>query len=310
MSRVIAKGMVVFAVLAALVVVTGCSASRSRANRTKLLEAEIIDARQQNDQLRAEVAEANRSTDDATAQIQQLQFENQELNQKYADSATGMRDLHARASSAESEAERNRRRVEQLDSQLSKVIDARKQERARLAAVSAELERRKRAGPVAPAPFAGDPAELTAMKSELQSRMAAAGIHMPVEIRTSRDGSRRVAVVLPDTFKSGKATLAYNPTAVNAVVRLGQLVQAQYPGSRISVEGHTDADPIRKSPWPSNEALSLARAQEVQKLLGDTGIASNQISVAGLGAAQPIERGNTARAKSRNRRVEIFIAPN
>ena len=48
----------------------------------------------------------------------------------------------------------------------------------------------------------------------------------------------------------------------------------------------------------------------MQKLLSDTGIASTQINVAGLGAAQPIERGNTARAKSRNRRVEIFIAPN
>lgn len=308
MSRVVARAMIVFAALGALIVVTGCSASRSRANRTKVLEAEIIDARQEAEQLKGQVADANRSTDAAQAQLQQARFEAQELSRKLTNTSNSVSELHARASSAETEAEINRRRTAQLEAQLDKALEARKAERARLAALTQKLDSR-RAAPAAQPSFQGDSPELTAMKNDLQSRMAAAGIHMPVEIRTARDGSRRVAVVLPDSFKAGKATLAYNPTAVNAVVRLGQLVQSQYPNSAISVEGHTDADPISKSHWPNNEALSLARAEEVQKLLADTGLEASRINVAGLGAAQPIERGSTSRAKSRNRRVEIFIAP-
>ncbi len=307
MSRVVAKGMIVFAGLAALVLVTGCSASRSRANRTKVLEAEIIDARQQNEGLKDQLAGANRSVDEASSELQQQRFEKEELARKYASSAKTVEDFAARASSAETKAEVNERRTAELESRVDRLLEIRKRDREALIAAQKRNAVRRRTHDTPT--LRGDEPQLTAMKGQLKTRMAAAGIHMPVEIRTARDGSRRVAVVLPDSFKAGKASLAYNPTAVNAVVRLGQLVQTQYPGSAVSVEGHTDADPIRRSPWASNEALSLARAKEVQKLLADTGLESSKIAIAGLGAAQPIERGSTARAKSRNRRVEIFINP-
>ena len=69
-----------------------------------------------------------------------------------------------------------------------------------------------------------------------------------------------MAVVLPDAFPSGKATLAYNPRAVKAVVGLGKMIRDHYPSSGVMVEGHTDSDPIRKSSWGTNENLSRARA--------------------------------------------------
>ena len=85
--------------------------------------------------------------------------------------------------------------------------------------------------------------------------------------------------------------------------------QVAVPGSRVTVEGHTDSDPIKKSKWDSNEALSLARAEEVKKLLRQAGVGDNRISAVGMGARQSVARGSTERAKAQNRRVEIFIYP-
>jgi flagellar motor protein MotB len=77
----------------------------------------------------------------------------------------------------------------------------------------------------------------------------------------------------------------------------------------VRVEGHTDSDPIKRSDWGTNERLSEARAQAVRTLLENAGVTAGAITTAGYGAGQPLEPGATTRAKSRNRRVEIFLAP-
>lgn len=308
MSRVVVKGLVVFFALGALVVSTACSASRNRTSRMKLLEAEVIDNHQKSQVLQNQLADSLRSSDEANAQLQQTRFERDEFQRKLGNVNGQVSDSIGRISSAETRAEVAERRVDDLEGRVDKLLDARRAERARLAALERDAADRRRAPKrhVAVAPR-GDTAELETFKRELKARMSSAGIHMPVEIRTGADGRRGVAVVLPDSFKSGKASLAYNPTAVQAVVGLGQLVQSQYAGSRVSVVGHTDADPIRRSKWRDNEELSLARASEVRGLLSDTGLDTQSIAVVGKGAQNPIARGADSRAKSRNRRVEIFI---
>ena len=147
-----------------------------------------------------------------------------------------------------------------------------------------------------------------AFAADVRARLGSAGINLPVEVRTTRDGQRRVAVVLENAFPPGKDSLSYNMDAVRAVVGLGQLVSASYPGSRLSVDGHTDRDPPRKCPFPSNEALSRARAESVRDLLVKAGV-NGRIEVTGHGARYPIASGNTSRAKAQNRRVEVFIEP-
>lgn len=276
----------------------------------KVLEAEIIDQRHQNDMLKGQMADQLRSSDDANAQLQQARYERDEYERKLGNVNEQVEGSMARVSSAETRAEVAERRVGDLEGRVDKLLAARRAERQQYNEMQ-EMLRRRQAQRPAPTVAAsnGDSAQLRAFKSDLKSKMAAAGIHMPVEIRTAADGRRRVAVVLPDSFKAGKATLAYNPTAVQAVVGLGQLVQSNYAGSRVSVVGHTDSDPIRKSKWRDNEELSLARANEVRGLLADTGIDTTSIAVAGKGAQTPIDRGSGARSKSRNRRVEIFIDP-
>jgi flagellar motor protein MotB len=151
---------------------------------------------------------------------------------------------------------------------------------------------------------------LEAFRTDLKARLQRYGVNgVDVEVRTAQDGQQRVAVVLQNSFRAGSASMSYNTAAVKAVVGLGKLVSESYRGSRVSVEGHTDSDPIRKSKWDSNEALSLARAEEVKKLLRQAGVSESLVSAVGMGARQPVARGTTDRSKAQNRRVEIYIIP-
>ena len=120
---------------------------------------------------------------------------------------------------------------------------------------------------------------------------------------------QQVAIVLRGAFPSGKASLAYDMDAVRCVVGLGELILAEWPGSRLRIEGHTDSDPIRKSAWPNNQALSLARATAVKELLVKSGVPACNIEVVGYGANAPLEHASTKKAKAANRRVEIYILP-
>jgi flagellar motor protein MotB len=153
--------------------------------------------------------------------------------------------------------------------------------------------------------------QLEAFRRDLNAQLARHGVSgMPVEVRTARDGTRRVAVVLQNAFPPGSDDLSKNTEAVKAVVNLARMIKSSYPSSAVSIEGHTDSDPIRRSKWASNEALSEARAEAVRKLLTGVGLTPQQITSSGQGARQPIAKGTTARAKAQNRRVEIYILPN
>lgn len=165
------------------------------------------------------------------------------------------------------------------------------------------------ARPVDVRPVESSP-QLEAFRADLQSRLTQFGVKgVDVDVRTSKSGDRRVAIVLQNSFRPGSASLSYNASAVKAVVGVGKLISESYRGSRVMVEGHTDADPIRKSKWDSNEALSLARAEEVRKLLRQAGVPEGRIEAVGMGARNPVARGTTERAKAQNRRVEIYIYP-
>jgi flagellar motor protein MotB len=106
-------------------------------------------------------------------------------------------------------------------------------------------------------------------------------------------------------FASGKATL--NTTSRAALNRIATVLTTKYPGKTITVEGHSDSDPIRKSKWRDNYQLSEARAQAVLDYLATRGVSRASMQVRGYGPDQPVVQGNTAAAKARNRRVEIVV---
>jgi chemotaxis protein MotB len=75
----------------------------------------------------------------------------------------------------------------------------------------------------------------------------------------------------------------------------------------IRVDGHTDNRPIATPQFPSNWALSAARAIAVVQALAARGIAPQHLVAAGFGEYQPLDLGTTDEAYSRNRRIELKL---
>jgi chemotaxis protein MotB len=75
----------------------------------------------------------------------------------------------------------------------------------------------------------------------------------------------------------------------------------------VRVDGHTDSRPIRTAQFPSNWALSTARAVSVVEYLASRGLPPDRLAATGFGEFQPLELGATDEAFRRNRRIEFKI---
>ena len=272
----------------------GCARNRAQ-DRSKILSAEVSDLRQKNTMTEGQLQGALSAQDRAAVELQARNSEVARLNQQVA----ALPDAQARAAQAEQSLSQYQASLAQHQAELQRI----QAQNARL------LAERSKPAPAAATMQFKDSAAVDALRRDVADRMTRAGVDAPVEVRTTRAGQRKVAIVLQDAYPSGSDSLAKNPKAVEAVARLSQVLQESYPGSKIHVEGHTDSDPIRRSPWPSNDALGLARAETVKKLLVHSGLSEGQVETEGVGARNPLAKGATGRAKAQNRRVEIYISP-
>jgi chemotaxis protein MotB len=76
---------------------------------------------------------------------------------------------------------------------------------------------------------------------------------------------------------------------------------------RVSIVGHTDSDPIKKSKWADNWELSSQRSLSVLRYLIKRGIPEDLIEAAGRGASQPVADNSSSSGKAQNRRVEVVV---
>ncbi|MBL8862670.1 MAG: OmpA family protein [Planctomycetes bacterium] len=176
-----------------------------------------------------------------------------------------------------------------LKSQVQELAQSRDDALGQLAESSA---REDRAPAAAPAPAAS-------AKSfpELDSLGVSYGV---------RDGNMVLSIPASITFASGKAELSAD--GKKALKKVAGTLQREYPGARLRVEGHTDADPIKKSGFASNRELSVARAMAVLRfLVEDCGVPDERCIVAGHGQYDPVAGNAKDAEKARNRRVEIVV---
>ncbi|HKW38400.1 MAG TPA: OmpA family protein [Burkholderiales bacterium] len=82
---------------------------------------------------------------------------------------------------------------------------------------------------------------------------------------------------------------------------LAEMARRQAP--EITVIGHTD----QVGPDPTNDALSLQRAERVKSILVGMGIPPGRILTAGRGRREPLVRTAEGVSEPRNRRVEISV---
>jgi len=116
-----------------------------------------------------------------------------------------------------------------------------------------------------------------------------------------------ITVTLPNAilFDPGKATLKRGIST--ELDHIQSVLQSKYSGRQIDVVGHTDSDPIKKSPWKDNWELSAQRSLSVVRYLTERGISKDKIRAVGRGDSQPVASNATASGKAKNRRVEIVV---
>ena len=104
-------------------------------------------------------------------------------------------------------------------------------------------------------------------------------------------------------FSSGQAEVT--PAGKAALKTL--LPSLMEHGQHIRIDGHTDTDRIKRSPWKTNWRLSSERAMAVLDFLTKNGIDPQKCFVAAYGEFRPAVDGSSAEAKGKNRRVEILM---
>ncbi len=92
----------------------------------------------------------------------------------------------------------------------------------------------------------------------------------------------------------------------SALIELERQVPPDIPWV-IRVDGHTDQRPIATPQFPSNWALSSARAIAVVQALIARGVQPQHLVAAGFGEFQPLDNGTTEEAYARNRRIELKL---
>ncbi len=142
------------------------------------------------------------------------------------------------------------------------------------------------------------------LKEQMDAYAKAHGFGDKVQTIIERRGL--VVRVLTDNllFDSGSATL--QPGAdqlLNAVAQLLNLDKS-HP---ITVEGHTDNQPIHNAQFPSNWELSTARATNVVRYLIARSVGADRLGAVGYADLHPIASNATAAGRAQNRRVEIVL---
>ncbi len=152
---------------------------------------------------------------------------------------------------------------------------------------------------------AATPAPGAQYTSSLEEKLAGTGAE--VEMR----GGRVVVTLLQQVFfASGSA--AITSAGQKSLLQVGSAIKSEFPDQMISIQGHTDNEPIKRTKdlYKSNWELSTARALSVLHfMIEKVGLSAERCYVAGFGEYQPVATNATSEGRSKNRRVEIVIVP-
>lgn len=114
-----------------------------------------------------------------------------------------------------------------------------------------------------------------------------------------------IRILETDMFGSGSDVMSDKARAI--VARIAEALKTE-PGP-VKVVGHSDNVPIRSARFPSNWALSEARAQSAAGLIRQLLNAPARVEVEGRGSAEPIADNATREGRALNRRIEVTLRP-
>ncbi len=122
-----------------------------------------------------------------------------------------------------------------------------------------------------------------------------------------RDGRMILKLPAEVLFSSGQAHLS--PAGQGTLGEVAAVLK-QFPDRSFMVAGHTDAEPVKDSPFRNNWHLSSARALTVTEYFIEQGVRPNNLVAAGYGQFDPIASNKSARGRQDNRRIELVLLPN
>lgn len=115
----------------------------------------------------------------------------------------------------------------------------------------------------------------------------------------SRPGE--VAAVVEGDMLFASGSIELKTEAKRSLDKVASVLNSEYSGLMIRIEGHTDSDPIRRSKWGTNDRLSCERAMAVKEYLKSKGVSGDRMYVSGFGPIRLKE------SKARSRRVEVVV---
>jgi outer membrane protein OmpA-like peptidoglycan-associated protein len=147
-------------------------------------------------------------------------------------------------------------------------------------------------------------AEAIAAQARLRERFARVeGMFSREEARVMREGNDVIVRLTGLTFASG--TPVIEPQYFGLLTNVQRAI-GEFPGSRVSIEGHTDSF----GGDDQNLTLSQQRADAVrQYLLANMRLSPTLVDAVGYGETRPVASNETAEGRARNRRIEVIIHP-
>jgi chemotaxis protein MotB len=150
--------------------------------------------------------------------------------------------------------------------------------------------------------------------AELRNRLQSQGTPIVEQAGVEPAGERVHTIQISSNafFAPGSATLSDSGKTVLAEVA-ARLKSPSYDGYQITVEGHTDDEPVHGGNFPSNWELSTARAAAVVRCFIDSGIPAFRLRAAGYADTFPTVPNRDASGRplrdnqARNRRVVIRL---
>ena len=124
-----------------------------------------------------------------------------------------------------------------------------------------------------------------------------------IQVETG-ENSVTIRMMGESTFDSGKASV--RPEIVIMIEKIASVLKKTE--GDIIIAGHTDNVPIKRGPYKSNLALSMARAASVAEImLNRSHVKPERISTMGFGEYRPKESNDNPEGRKKNRRVEITL---
>lgn len=125
----------------------------------------------------------------------------------------------------------------------------------------------------------------------------------PGEAQVLRQGDDVIIRLIGLSFDSGKSVI--NPAGFSVLSKVKEAIQV-FPGSELSIEGHTDSF----GGDATNQKLSQLRAESVRSyLLANMSLEATNITATGFGESKPIANNESNEGRAKNRRIDLVIKP-